>query len=242
MQQLSWKIAPSFQLAITGLVLQCLLKLKFPSFVDKPMSWFEADNHCRSLGAKLVEINSEEENVVIVKEINKGGYKNRSMWFWIGLTDKGEEGTWKLASSGAEADYLNWDKSYGTDPEPNNVGGNEDCAHIRSGGCPDWDHSAWADLDCSKTMVKITCIFDPNVQFSMNALCEFKTETETGENLVKGKFIIKKIYFLQMGGENIIRRFWPCQEALHWGSFFSLLAALHFVSVSGKIQESLLRM
>ena len=151
------------------------------------MSWFAANSYCKSVGAKLVEIDSEEENAAIVGEIEKGGYKNRSMFFWIGLTDLREEGTWKLASDGANTTFLNWHNR-----EPNNYGGNEDCAHIRSGGCPDWDHSAWADLDCSKTMVAITCGNEPEVQFSMNPLCEFKrlpvnrletvTETDTGVN------------------------------------------------------------
>ena len=138
------------------------------------MSWFAANDYCKSVGAKLVEINSKEENQAIVAEIIRGGYKKNSMFFWVGLTDKDKEGTWKLASNGANATYLNWDESYGSNPEPNNYNGNEDCAHIRSGGCPDWDHSAWADLDCSETRVKITCSFKPDVYFSMNALCEFK--------------------------------------------------------------------
>ena len=140
--------------------------------MNDPMSWSAAINYCKSRGANLVEIDSEDENAAIVAEINRRGYKDK--YFWIGLTDKNKEGTWKLASNGENATYLKWDESYGRNPEPNNYNGNEDCAHIRSGGCRVWDHSAWADQDCSKTMVKITCSFDPNVQFSMNALCEFK--------------------------------------------------------------------
>ena len=136
------------------------------------MTWSAAINYCKSRGAMLVEIDSEDENAAIVAEINRRGYKDK--YFWIGLTDKNKEGTWKLASNGENATYLNWDGSYGSNPEPNNYNGNEDCAHIRSGGCPDWDHSAWADLDCSETRVKITCSFKPDVYFSMNALCEFK--------------------------------------------------------------------
>ena len=57
-----------------------------PSFVEKAMSWFAANNYCKDLGAKLVEINSEEENAAIIEEI-KRGYKDKSMYFWIGFTD-----------------------------------------------------------------------------------------------------------------------------------------------------------
>ena len=159
------------------------------------MSWFEANSYCKSVGAKLVEIESEEENVAIVEEINRGGYKNRSRFFWIGLTDANKEGTWKLASNGTTATFLNWNSR-----QPDNYDGNEDCAHLRTGGCPDWILNDWADLDCNKTMVKITCSFQikAELQFTMNALCEFKipelnqinaeTETETGANLDKVNF------------------------------------------------------
>ena len=76
-----------------------MLDTFFSSFVEKPMSWFAANNYCKSVGAKMVEINSEEENAAIVKEITRGGYKDRRMYFWIGLTDLDVEGTWKLASN-----------------------------------------------------------------------------------------------------------------------------------------------
>ena len=143
------------------------------------MSWFAANDYCKSVGAKLVEIDSEEENAAIVEEINRRGYKNDGlMFFWIGLTDADKEGTWKLVSNGSKAIYLNWDTLTW---EPNNYKDNENCAHIRAGGCSGWDHSGWADLDCSNSMVEITCNNVPQFQFSMNALCEFKTAS--GETL-----------------------------------------------------------
>ena len=57
------------------------------SFVDKPQTWSEAKDHCESKGGKLVEINSEEENAALVEEINRRGYTNSKMHFWIGLSD-----------------------------------------------------------------------------------------------------------------------------------------------------------
>ena len=148
------------------------------------MSWFEANEHCKNRGAHLVEINSEEENAAIVEEIINGGQEEKNSYFWIGLTDSNKEGTWKLASNGAEATFLNWDGSFSNNPEPNNHDGNEHCAYIRSGGCLEWDKSGWADIDCSKTMVAVQCYLRLEVlQFSMNALCEF--EAETGEYIDK---------------------------------------------------------
>ena len=142
------------------------------------MTWFEAVNYCRSEGGKLVEINSEEENRIISEKIVTGGYQSRNMFFWIGLTDESEEGTWRYASNGQVASFLNWDKHWPSNPEPNNGNNNEHCALIRSRGCTGgWDN-AWADLSCNQKMVKITCGYY-KTEFSVNALCEFKTETGT---------------------------------------------------------------
>ena len=66
------------------------------------------------------------------------------MYFWIGLTDLRKEGVWKLESNGATANYQNWDESYKDNPEPNNHGGNEDCAHLRVGPCSRW-RDGWAE-------------------------------------------------------------------------------------------------
>ena len=101
------------------------------SFVEDSMSWYQAENYCKKKGMKLVEINSDEENRAIVDEINMKGYKDRKMYFWMGMTDLREEGNWKLASSGENASYLNWDKRT---KEPDNYGEQgEGCAFLRAG-------------------------------------------------------------------------------------------------------------
>ena len=143
------------------------------------MSWFEANKFCKNIGAKLVEINSEEENAAIVDEINKRKFQEKKMYFWIGLTDLRKEGVWKLESNGATANYQNWDESYKDNPEPNNHGGNEDCAHLRVGPCSRW-RDGWADLQCGESSLYITTcdpndkVSKPEVWFSMNPLCEFE--------------------------------------------------------------------
>ena len=70
------------------------------SFVDvPPMTWFEAKEHCEKEGGNLVEIDSEDENRALVEEINKRGYTERQMHFWMGLTDLEVDGDWRLASN-----------------------------------------------------------------------------------------------------------------------------------------------
>ena len=156
------------------------------SFVEKPMSWQESDKYCKEMGARLIEINSKEENAAIVAEIKRRGYNRKNKFFWIGMTDKDEEGIWKLASNDKNASYLNWGANGGYDPEPNNYNRNEHCALLRTGDCSHfhWVQSGWADYNCGKTGLKITCTsegFSARTTFSINALCEY--DTNEGEIL-----------------------------------------------------------
>ena len=59
-----------------------LSRITYPNnyrFVERPMSWFEANETCRNMGTGLVQINSEEENDLIVDEINRLGYKKKAL-------------------------------------------------------------------------------------------------------------------------------------------------------------------
>lgn len=46
------------------------------------MSYYDAEDYCRSFGAHLVSIHSEKENEFILKQMEEGGYGGRA---WIGL-------------------------------------------------------------------------------------------------------------------------------------------------------------
>ncbi|XP_066267651.1 uncharacterized protein [Branchiostoma lanceolatum] len=59
---------------------------------------------------------------------------------WIGLTDANSEGTWRFEDGQALGSYKKW-----SDGEPNDSGGNEDCAVIRD------PSNLWNDLSCSET-------------------------------------------------------------------------------------------
>ena len=155
------------------------------------MNWYNANKHCKSKGGKLVEIDSKEENTVLVKEINRREYTGKN--FWIGLTDQGSGGNWWLASSGLKPSYLNW---HGGEP---NGRGNQNCARIRIGPYADWKDT-WSDIGCAMTFVtnKIPLssytymngqkVFKTrNHKTTMHALCEFSQPTElpTAEGRLK---------------------------------------------------------
>ena len=72
------------------------------------MKWYTARKYCQDLGAKMLEIDSDEENKAILKEINMRGYHIQKKQFWLGLTDRRMEGKWVYEYSLAEPGFENW--------------------------------------------------------------------------------------------------------------------------------------
>uniref|UniRef100_A0A3B3HFB0 C-type lectin domain-containing protein n=1 Tax=Oryzias latipes TaxID=8090 RepID=A0A3B3HFB0_ORYLA len=93
-------------------------------FSEGSKSWDKAREFCRARGADLVVINTKEEN----------------QQFWIGLSDRDLEGTWKWVD-GSPLTLQFW----GSD-QPDNSG-EEDCGHIRN-GFP----GVWNDISCLSSM------------------------------------------------------------------------------------------
>ena len=142
------------------------------------MNWFEANDLCKTEGGKLVEIDSKEENTALVEEMIKQGYGVKNMHFWMGLTDEGSEGNWRLESNGMEPSYTNWGFN-----EPNNGPGSlkdENCAKVGSG------LGNWNDVDCFMNITKIW------IKKSLHALCEFEDSVESSSTvnpLVEGMYL-----------------------------------------------------
>ncbi len=90
-------------------------------------TWEEAQAEARSLGGNLVTINNVAEENWIKQTFgnNKG--------FWMGLTDKNQEGTFQWAS-GEALTYTNWAPG-----EPNDFGGRQDYGRINFGSNRQWD-------------------------------------------------------------------------------------------------------
>lgn len=68
-------------------------------------SWHTAQEYCRGMGAHLVTISSEAENLFVY---------NIASYAWLGASDKNQEGVW-LWVTGEPMTYVNW-----AEGEPNN--------------------------------------------------------------------------------------------------------------------------
>ena len=99
---------------------------------DTCETWTNASTKCRSMGANLVSVHTQEENVFI-QHLHNG---DRT---WIGLNDIATEGffTWV---DGCPDKFRFWATN-----QPNDLKGNQDCVHtlgIDKG-------YTWNDVDCS---------------------------------------------------------------------------------------------
>ena len=63
------------------------------------VTWEQGESYARSLGGHLASINSENEEIFLKREFERG---------WIGFTDAAEEGNW-IWTDGSPTTYTNWD-------------------------------------------------------------------------------------------------------------------------------------
>ncbi|XP_041857541.1 CD209 antigen-like protein C [Melanotaenia boesemani] len=99
----------------------------------KSGSWDQGREDCRGRGADLVVIDNDEEQKFLSKFANG--------FYWIGLSDKETEGTWKWVD-GTNLTLTNWDTN-----QPDNGGGDpqwgeEDCVELRP------NRNTWNDRNC----------------------------------------------------------------------------------------------
>ncbi|MEE2788372.1 MAG: C-type lectin domain-containing protein [Myxococcota bacterium] len=105
-------------------------------------SWPAAQMACQQIGYDLAIINDADENTFIFNTLKQRGAKDT----WIGLNDRGVEGTFVWVDGTMPAGgYERWD-----DGEPNdgNGGGNEDCGIMLME--PQRRESKWDDRPCNR--------------------------------------------------------------------------------------------
>jgi hypothetical protein len=108
-------------------------------FCHRAVRWRDADAVCMGYGGRLASIHDATEDRLVLTALQRLGIGNA----WIGLNDRGSEGTWRWAD-GSEVDYLGFG---GTEP---NGGGLENCADAS----PDFGY--WVDLGCP-SLLPVVC-------------------------------------------------------------------------------------
>lgn len=104
----------------------------------KATTWNNAQLDCSVKGAKLVEIESPEENAYIHSLAN-----NLTEYVWLGGTDVAEEGKWVWQSTGTLFAYSAWDTA---NRQPNNWN-NQDCLSLHR----PYDKLTWWDDSCARS-------------------------------------------------------------------------------------------
>jgi len=102
------------------------------------MKFDDAVEFCKIQNGFLAEPRSDFETTSIKQVLET------NVNYWIGLSDREEEGDFRWLSDMSELTYSNWEKN-----EPNNYHG-QDCAQLWSRREHRWD-----DNDCRKTSFKI---------------------------------------------------------------------------------------
>lgn len=100
-----------------------------------PRTFADARAHCEAQGARLVQIDSDQENALVYG----AAMAMRDQWWWLGLWDAPDEGRFEWL----DGTPLGW--SMWAPGEPNDSGGVEDCVHFF--GTPEWN-----DIDCEVAM------------------------------------------------------------------------------------------
>ncbi|KAG7325900.1 hypothetical protein KOW79_010825 [Hemibagrus wyckioides] len=115
-------------------------------FVTKHTRWNEARQECRSKGADLVIINSQEEQEFLSQMFSGEA--------WIGLSDSAEEGKWMWVDGTKMTTGFWWQG------EPNDYEQKEDCAATGSRHAKA-KVTTWADYSC---------------ETELNAICEMEAK------------------------------------------------------------------
>ncbi|MCB9743586.1 MAG: VCBS repeat-containing protein [Alphaproteobacteria bacterium] len=95
-------------------------------------TWSAAREACQALGADLAVLDSGPAQDFIHSMGVSGA--------WIGLSDTETEGSWRWVD-GTQPGFQAWGEG-----EPNDSGGNEDCAHLSGGG------ATWNDRSCDSAL------------------------------------------------------------------------------------------
>jgi len=111
-------------------------------YLHEQINWFLAQDTCGYLKAKLVELETEEENKYVSELVQSRGVNKA----WIGLHDIAEEGYWTWTSNRESPNPTHW-----ANHQPNDQDHMADCAAIQPAT------ALWADYNCQDDTFPYVC-------------------------------------------------------------------------------------
>ena len=75
---------------------KCYNNSNLGRFSSKSVDWYQAKAFCQSQKARLVEIESKEENEAIADALKDNGFSTKKIHFWIGVRDIGNGIHWRV--------------------------------------------------------------------------------------------------------------------------------------------------
>ena len=92
---------------------------------NEKLNFMDSMGKCNSMNAKLAEPMNTEENENLATELTGMAVFSR---YWIGISQKETEGTFKYASDSSEVEFTSWRSG-----QPNNRWPNLDCVAFKNG-------------------------------------------------------------------------------------------------------------
>ncbi|XP_040928908.1 uncharacterized protein LOC114866014 [Betta splendens] len=116
-------------------------------FSSNKLTWNQSRSDCKSRGADLVQINSEEKQWFLEYRI-RGKMNSYNDWFWIGLTDSKEEDRWLWVDDSPLNTSLSFWHGTGPDNWTGEDPAGEDCAimGMKTGA---YKLKCWFDITCN---------------------------------------------------------------------------------------------
>lgn len=102
---------------------------------ELPMPWAEAAAFCDAKGLTLARIDSVEQS----RELRRAADEHDRERWWIGLSDRDEEGVFRWRD-GAALEWAHWARK-----QPDNDGCNQDCVALKKRG-----DGTWHDTHCGQ--------------------------------------------------------------------------------------------
>eukprot|EP01052_Picozoa_sp_SAG31_P007216 SAG31_NODE_341_length_17459_cov_29.188123_8_plen_849_part_00 len=99
---------------------------------DDGLTWLEAEAYCHSHGGHLASVHSAEEQANIWAIA-------RGERVWIGLTDRGHEGSWGWSDGSNYGNFLSWDSNQPDNALATDFGEHEDCGEMYDGYGGNWN-------------------------------------------------------------------------------------------------------